>query len=502
MPTSLHGRERWIFWAILAAAAAIRAWVALKTGPVHADEVFQYLEQAHRHSFGSGVVPWEYRYGMRSWLPPLVLSVPMRIGEWIAPGTGLYIALPQLCVAALSLLVVTAAFRLGDRLSRFHAFVAMAVAATWYDIAYFGGHVLTEPAAVSLILPAAALLIDEQASRRRLALAGFLLGLAVLLRFHYAPAAAVLVALCCGTRWRTRWAPVVAGGLAAIAVGAAVDIAMGEAPFGWVAVNFTQNIVVNRSARYGVLPPWGYLDSLFFVWGIGLVGLLLLLVPVLKPYRALIAAAVVNLAVHSAIGHKEYRFIFLTVAIIVIVAAIGSAELVRRLKGRVPERRARIAALAIVPLWIGASAALAAQGKLRSEWSAAVAGAQASALLRVQPDLCGVGLVGVGTLDAGGYTHLHRPVPVYLVDPPYHIGPQRPLAELASAFDAALVPEHRVRTLPPSYRPLGCSEGRHGVDPHRRWTKVRICAFVREGGCDPSIARYHEVNAVARRHDW
>ena len=32
----------------------------------HPDEIFQYLEQAHRLTFDYGYLPWEYRYGTRS----------------------------------------------------------------------------------------------------------------------------------------------------------------------------------------------------------------------------------------------------------------------------------------------------------------------------------------------------------------------------------------------------------------------------------------------------
>ena len=122
--------ERWTFAAILAAAAALRLAVALMPGAVHPDEIFQYLEQAHRAAFGYGVVPWEYRYGMRSWLLPLVLSGPMRLGETIAPGSQLYLLLPKLLVATLSLIVVPAAYVLGARLSITTAIVPGRRAAT------------------------------------------------------------------------------------------------------------------------------------------------------------------------------------------------------------------------------------------------------------------------------------------------------------------------------------------------------------------------------------
>ena len=42
----------------------------LRPGIVAPDEVFQYLEQAHRLVFHVGLVPWEYVLGIRNWLIP------------------------------------------------------------------------------------------------------------------------------------------------------------------------------------------------------------------------------------------------------------------------------------------------------------------------------------------------------------------------------------------------------------------------------------------------
>jgi hypothetical protein len=492
--------QRWGFAAILGIAAALRAWAALATGPVHPDEILQYLEQAHRLLFGYGVVTWEYRYGMRSWLLPLLLSAPMQLGVWAYPDSNLYLHLPRLSAAAVSLLVVVAAFHLGDRLSRVHAFVAMAVAAAWYDIAYFGGHVLTEPLATALILPAAAILIAPSPSRRRLILAGLLLGLAGILRFHYLPAIGVLVVLSCGVNWRGRWLPLIAGGLAAAAIGGAVDLAMGQAPFGWIVTNFVQNVVASRADGFGLEPPLAYLSWLGSVWGAALTAIVLLLVPVLRPYRALIAAAAVNLALHSLIGHKEYRFIFLSIAILVVVAAIGSAELVCRLRSRMP-RTGRIAVLALIPAWLATSAALAAGGPLQEQWRAFHAGSSAMTALRSHPGLCGVGVVSLNIWDAGGYTYLRRRVPVYASAMPALTAAEPPLAAIAPSFNSALLPEYRAAELPPGYRPLACSAPEPGIDPERMERPVRICAYVRAGGCNAAAGAAQELHSVLKRHD-
>src|SRR5690349_10899391 len=54
---------------VLALAFLVRAALGLTTQAiVHPDAIFQYLEQGHRLAFGNGIIPWEYVYGIRSWI--------------------------------------------------------------------------------------------------------------------------------------------------------------------------------------------------------------------------------------------------------------------------------------------------------------------------------------------------------------------------------------------------------------------------------------------------
>ena len=75
-----------LFWLILLVAVALRLSAVTLYGTHHPDEAFQYLEQGHRLVFDYGLVPWEFRYFIRSWLIPLMLSVPMALGEAVQPG--------------------------------------------------------------------------------------------------------------------------------------------------------------------------------------------------------------------------------------------------------------------------------------------------------------------------------------------------------------------------------------------------------------------------------
>ncbi len=70
--------------AVLLAAFAIRVWaVWTQTYIIYVDETFQYLEPGHRLAFGSGVVPWEFQDGDRSWLLPGVIAGLMRLSSLV-----------------------------------------------------------------------------------------------------------------------------------------------------------------------------------------------------------------------------------------------------------------------------------------------------------------------------------------------------------------------------------------------------------------------------------
>ncbi|MEM9980432.1 MAG: mannosyltransferase, partial [Cyanobacteria bacterium P01_D01_bin.2] len=61
---------------IIAVGLLLRIWGALAAEQIsHPDEIFQYLEQAHRLTFGYGTLLWEYAHGIRNWLLPGLLSL-------------------------------------------------------------------------------------------------------------------------------------------------------------------------------------------------------------------------------------------------------------------------------------------------------------------------------------------------------------------------------------------------------------------------------------------
>lgn len=484
-------QARWWLAAILALAVVLRVWTFRPYGLHHPDELYQYLEQAHRLIFGQGIIPWEYKAGMRSWLPPLLLSLPMRLGEAISPGGQLAVILTKASVAAISLAPVVAAYFLGARLSRLHGLVAAAVLAIWFENIYFSGHVLMEVLAVACFLPAAAL-IRRGASPRAMMVGGGLLALAALLRFHYGPALAAFALITLGTDWRG-WRQLVAGGLGVLAASAMVDMAMGQLPFGWIAANVDHNIIKGASERFGVYGLSYYFQILIVRWGPAMPVLAVLPLLVARRYPGLLVAALVNLAVHMAIGHKEYRFIWLTVEILVLLSAIASAHLLCRILDRwqTGARARGVAAALLIAGWAGSSVALAANDRIWPNWNRFGARMQATADVGRDPRLCGF---AAHRLDfwSVSYFHLRRDVPIYY---PYRRNPQqaaKALVQSAPAYNVIMAPAKASGDIPSGYHPLSCrfDGGEH------------ICLYRRAGGCDPAAGEPELLQKVIVQYGY
>ena len=272
-----------------------------------------------------GIVSWEWRYGMRGWLLPSLMAGPVGLGDWIAPdGTGGFVV-PRLMASLASLSIVASAWVFGARISGTHAITAALVATIWFEFVCLAPHTLSEPLATAVLLSAALLLTHAPLSQRQLALGGALLAFAFVIRFQYAPAIAVLALGACWRQWRNLF-PLVAGGLVALVVAGLADAANGAVPFAWLIANIRQNLLNDRAAEFGVTPGITYLYSFWMMWSAAIVLVLFAIRQGWRHAPLLLAMAVVNIAFHSLIGHKEYRFIFLSVVLLVIITALGSAD--------------------------------------------------------------------------------------------------------------------------------------------------------------------------------
>jgi phosphatidylinositol glycan class B len=486
MQGGLTVNRTWLVAAAVVLAGLALRWLAFAPFDIsHADEIMQYLEQGKRLATGEGIVPWEYRYGARNGLIAQLLSLPWALGERIAPGTLAPMLAARWSFLALTLLALPAAWKLGALTGRAHALAALFVAALWYESVLFSTLMLSEVLATGLIALGAALLLGEARSARTLGWAGLLLGLGVIVRLQYAPFVAVLV-LACLRLDRQAWLRLLVGGAASAVIGAASDLAMGRWPFEWIWVNFTYNIGESRAARFGASGPLEYIRLLLL--HLGPAAPLILAGAILTPprYRPLVLAVVANLVFHSLIAHKEYRFVWLSTLLIVVLSAIASVRLIQTLA----QRRGRELAAWMLGLlgltWLGLSlTAEAPSGGARTMRGgapiplAALAGAE-------RGQTCGIALPDQWRAHLVPAL-LPRPVPLYIA-PAAVTDRSEPLPPDLTAAANALVFAQRPRGAE-AYREVTC----------RTNGTLKACLYLRPGTC--TDAPHWRYQAALERED-
>ena len=478
--------------AVLVAALAIRvASFTLWSGAIHPDETFQYLEQAHRLAFGAGVVPWEFQDGIRSWLLPGALAGLMRAARWIDADPWTYIVLIRLACATLSLSVVYIGFRLAWETSGLAAGVlAGAYGALWFEAIYFAPAALPDVLGAHVAL--GAIYLGSRGDREtagRIAFSGALLGLAFCLRFQLAPALAAAAA------WnyrldRRRWQTAALGAAAVIVpVLGVLDWLTWGAPFQTVWLNVVRNVIDGVSEGFGTAPWYTYPRMVWWSWTPVAVPLAALAVAGTRRAPALAVAALITVITHSFISHKEYRFIYLALAIAPIMMGLGAAECIAWIRRRLGPAAAMTAGMTLLFYVAGASAYGATHGYLADRWAIDSSNLRAFLSANRTPGICGLGVAGIQTSHTGGYTYFDRAVPLYLpaegggavaapivklagrVVPMY--SPDEMLAH-TDRFNALIAP---AAAAPPGFAKRSC------FPSQLRDAQPEICLFVRAGEC-------------------
>ena len=187
--------RRW-FWGLLAAGFALRVAAALGGNyTLRHDELWQYLEQAHRLVFGYGLVPWEFSVGARSWLTVAPAAFLLAVANFFGlDHPSQYMEMMEVFHAALSMSVPVGMFFFArNYYGEKTAFAALALGCFWHEFVLFAPHALTEFYSAWLIFAALALAIPAP-SRARALMVGALLGFALVMRFHYGLIVAVVAA--------------------------------------------------------------------------------------------------------------------------------------------------------------------------------------------------------------------------------------------------------------------------------------------------------------------
>ncbi len=472
-------RALWYLWTILAIALLLRMVVFLLFPSIYyPDEVFESQEAAHRLAFGYGVIPWEFRIGIRSWVLPAFIAGIMKCTAWLSSGSSGYIFGICLFFSLLSLTVVWFSFSWCRRyLGMQYALLAAFTTAIWFELVHFGPRTFSEFVAGNLFLPAIYLGSVEQhekpESKWRLLLSGMLLGLTVSLRIQFGPAVLLVALWIMSQNWKARSLPVAAGIVIVVSMFGLVDAVTWSYPFYSYYAYIRENLLHHRAAKFGIQPWYYFFLKLLYRTGpmvfLALVGIRR------SPILGWICLAI--LLPHLLIGHKEYRFIYPVLPLLLTLAAIGIIDSLQFL-----ERKTKFNLPARVESLLAASFVLACSLVLAShypDWTTARGELLAFNRLSVDEHACGVAIRDVDTAHVGGYTHLHRPIPIFVF---HNFSDAYPVV---GAFNRLVAPESSVVPVQ-GYSLSSCRDG--------------VCVYQREGSCQ-AIGSEHEINEFLRRRD-
>jgi hypothetical protein len=418
--------EAVILGALLLIAAALRLTSLLAVPSINwGDEIFQATEQAHRLVYGTGLVPWEFQLGIRSWILPGIIAGLMEAARLLGDGPDYYVPVIGAAFAVLAVAPVACCYGWCRR--SFGVSVA-AIGALFVVIApelvYFGARTLMDVVAGHLLVIAVYVVDPGRPieSRRRAFIGGLLLGLLFLLRVQLAPMLGLLGLWLLWRFPRARLGALIAGAALAALIVAVIDMATLGSPLASVWRYVFYNVFDGVSSTFGT-EPWNfYLLGELELWRGTLGAMLALTLLGAWRYPRLLVYALVIVATHSLIAHKEYRFIYPAIVLTSILAGIGVAQLSvwasdwLRNKGVVPILSAVLPALAILAyggvlvfeIWSGPT--MTALRYRDHDMLVAIGD------VRQEARLCGLGLYGGGGndwVDSGGYTYLHRSVPIY-----------------------------------------------------------------------------------------
>ena len=455
-------------WTLLAAGFALRLLAAFSADWAYrADEIMQYLEQAHRLVFGVGFMPWEIRLGARNLLIAAPAAGVMALCKSVGGGAGCYVPAIELFYTIFSLAIPASLYFIARRMHGETAGrAALVLGCLWYEFIVFAPHLMPEQTASIFILVGLACVPSRESASAdipfsaragiRLCLAGLLIGLGGLLRLPYVPLAGILGILIL-IRMPVRYAPAaLVGACAALLTAGTAD---------WIVWGgFLQSVFAYLEASpltgelFGVTPWHVQIGRLTACSG-GLWPLLFVMAAAdWRRHWLPLGGVVVLLVIHALANTNSYSHVFLALPLFALIFGGIAARPPEFLRGflRGGGKKAAAAALALLSL---AGAAHALPGLSASFWPEVrqprfffhnFAWLQAARFLsQVPPEkMRAVVWNAQDPLWTGGYYYFHHPVPQWHegMKPHRPALEARPLAEMASHY-VALSPDGAQKAL-------------------------------------------------------
>jgi hypothetical protein len=494
-PREAFLRRDWVALLLICLlAVVIRASVmTLLPSILHPDEL-EWLEQTNRLVNHQGLTPfWDFQLGARSWLWPGLLAVFMGLGQLFGspPSAALTGVAVLLCI--ISLAPVICGFLWGRNIAGFAGAVTTGLLnAVWFELVYFFSHPLSESFASASLVTGLYLAYPGRGvlSERRMFIGAAMIGFAGIVRPQLLPVVAVAVVAIGGIRTRVHYPDLLGGIALAIVLGSALfDWITWGAPFHALIMYIYYQSKVSSAAGFN--PFYSYFGWEWVSWGIfGVVIVLSALYGTLRLPVLLVVAATI-FVIHSAVPHKEYRYISPALPLIMTLAGVGSTMAADWLADRLGRPQVRRALMVAVPLiWTIASLSLAASPNRVWFWIRSRGSLLAMHAVNADSQACGIGIYpGKLWWRAGAYINLRPGIPLYDAgDAATPIAP--------NAYDYVISLEERSKELgrpadlPADFTSLGYQQVQCWTDPYdRTMLRERTCLWRRPGTCDSQSAK-------------
>jgi hypothetical protein len=431
--------------------------------------------------YGEGIVPREYDDGIRSRLFPGVLAGVMEAARLFGDGPvarGWAIAI---FLALISLVPVWCGFLIGRRAAGLAGgLIAGGLNGVWTEAVLYSSHPLLDSTGAYCLM--GAVYLGDRARRlggaRRMLIAGALFGLVVAIRLQLLPAVMMAALLSLRGRFRAGVRPMLAGGIATIllACGLLDWITLG-APFRAIWKYVSYNVIEGQADAFGVSPWYRYGQVLLFdaAFAAGLLAVTIGIGIRRRPDLFAIVAALI--AALSCVPHKEPRFIFPSVPLLLALAGIGSADLGRWVIS-LARRPIREEALGIAGLVVwGAISLLVARADVwRPAWTVGRGLLAQLDTVAADPAACSLALAAMPVWSTGGLSYLRPGIAVSTFDP---AAP----ASRSLTFDYVIARDD-VDLSGLRLTALGCRAD--SVTEHDRDRQFWVaCLWHRPGGCAP-----------------
>jgi phosphatidylinositol glycan class B len=318
-----RNRERDLAWWIIGLAFVLRAYAAVAHLDIsHPDEHFQTLEPASHVVYGFGWLSWEWSEGTRSWFVP-GLYMPLL---WLCKVLGFKggPVVIQACRVLMALLSTAALYQfwvvLRDSGFKFGAcLLALAVFAFSPACVAWSAMTLSDVWAVIFLWCSMPFVLRAFTARERMFTAGVLLGLSFLARIQMVlfPIGMLAVLVFRKPFPKKEIFRFLCGYGIVVLFQGALDWVTWGAPFHSVILNIQKNLFEHVAAFYGTAPFYEYLRLIPANLGPILCAIVFSLIVGASVFKKskptekdlLIGVpALLYLAVHSLIAHKELRF--------------------------------------------------------------------------------------------------------------------------------------------------------------------------------------------------